>query len=58
MLRYDGKDMSDVLFDKGPTKHKFLWLYGGADADGSRACRFGKYKAHWKTGPGLGGCEG
>jgi len=55
---YDGKDMSDVLFDKGPTKHDFLWLYQKAEPDGPSACRHGKYKAHWVTGPGLGGCTG
>lgn len=55
---YDGKDMSQVLLDKGPSKHEFLWLYGGATSDGPQACRYGKYKAHWHTAPGLGGCDG
>lgn len=53
---YDGRDMSDVLLDKGPSKHEFLWLYKGKTAP--TACRYGKYKAHWVTGPGLGGCTG
>jgi len=55
---YDGKDMSQVLFDKGPSKHEFLWLYGGASQNQPQACRHGKWKAHWQTGPGLGGCAG
>lgn len=56
---YDGKDMSALLFDKGDSLHKALFFYGGCGGkDGTpTALRFGKYKAHWCTGPGLGGCK-
>jgi arylsulfatase A len=62
---YDGRDMSDVLLgtNGGKSKHTFLFFYGGA-GDGGRggskgptAVRHGKYKAHWGTGPGLGGAK-
>eukprot|EP00656_Telonema_subtile_P054361 TRINITY_DN8111_c0_g1_i1.p1 TRINITY_DN8111_c0_g1~~TRINITY_DN8111_c0_g1_i1.p1 ORF type:complete len:550 (-),score=140.29 TRINITY_DN8111_c0_g1_i1:222-1871(-) len=55
---YDGKNMAQVLLDQGPSKHEFLWLYGSATSDGPQACRYGQYKAHWHTAPGLGGCDG
>lgn len=62
---YDGKDMSDVLLDRngGQSKHEFLFFYGGAGngrlggEKGPTALRYGRYKAHWATGPGLGGCQ-
>jgi len=54
----DGRDMSPVLFDKGPSQHDVLFFYGANDdRKMPSAARYGKYKAHWVTGPGLGGCE-
>jgi len=55
---YDGRDMSDVLFEPfGKSKHEFLFHYGGCAEGGAPAtCRHGPWKAHWCTGPGLGGC--
>ncbi len=59
----DGRDMSGVLMDKGKSKHEFLFFYGGCGGPekgtkGPSAVRYGKYKAHFCTGPGLGGCDG
>jgi arylsulfatase A-like enzyme len=57
---YDGRDMSDILFNTngGKSKHAFLFMYGGcAKGGGPSAVRFGVYKAYWCTGPGLGGCK-
>eukprot|EP00051_Salpingoeca_urceolata_P019388 m.283015 g.283015 ORF g.283015 m.283015 type:complete len:565 (+) comp19410_c1_seq1:371-2065(+) len=54
---YDGQDMTPVLMGE-KSKHEFLWLYGGAGKDKPAAVRWGEYKAHWVTGPGLGGCDG
>ena len=59
----DGKDQSDVLFDKngGKSKHEFLFFYGlhGCQSwKGPPAVRYGPYKAHFSTTPGLSGCEG
>jgi len=55
---YDGRDMSEVLFnDEGASPHEFLFFYGGCARQGTPgAARWGKWKAHWCTGPGLGGC--
>jgi arylsulfatase A len=60
---FDGRDGTDVLLgtNGGKSKHECLFFYGGAAGgagpsaascvvDGKR------YKAHWATGPGLGGC--
>lgn len=57
-VAYDGRDMSDVLFkSNGKSKHDFLFHYGGCAKNGAPAtCRHGPWKAHWCTGPGLGGC--
>ncbi len=55
---YDGRDMTSLLVDeRGRSRHEFLFFYGGA-AGRSRpsAARWGPYKAHWATGPGIGGC--
>merc|ERR1719247_1937578 len=58
---YDGRDMSDVLLkDDGKSKHDVLFFYGGARTEthgGPSAARMGCWKAHWGTGPGLGGCK-
>eukprot|EP00054_Salpingoeca_dolichothecata_P012819 m.71181 g.71181 ORF g.71181 m.71181 type:complete len:554 (+) comp20142_c0_seq1:29-1690(+) len=51
----DGRDMSPVIFDKGPSNHEVLFFYGGAGNPG--AARMGPWKAHWATAPGLGGCH-
>jgi|EP01046_Picozoa_sp_COSAG06_P012379 hypothetical protein len=57
---YDGKDMSDVLLKPdGKSKHEVLFFYGGAKTStpgGPSAARMGCWKAHWGTGPGMGGC--
>jgi len=54
---YDGKDASDVwLKDDGKSPHDFLFFYKNNNQPPS-AARHGPYKAHWKTGPGLGGCK-
>lgn len=55
---YDGRDASQVMLKGGKTKYDFLWFYGGA-AGGKKpsAVRYGPYKAHFATGPGLGGCS-
>lgn len=54
----DGRDMSPVLFDKGPSKHDVLFFYGANDARKMpSAARYGRYKAHWVTAPGIGGCK-
>jgi len=57
---YDGKDMLDVLLnDDGKSKHEHLFFYGGASCDnvkGPSAMRYERYKIHFATGPGLGGC--
>lgn len=61
---YDGKDMSDILLDKGTSLHNDgLFFYGGGGAAGCNwtgpsAMRYGAYKAHFETGPGLSGCKG
>jgi arylsulfatase A len=56
-VTYDGRDMSDVLFKGGKSKHEFLFHYGGCSNNTYPAtCRHGPWKAHWCTGPGLGGC--
>jgi arylsulfatase A len=54
---YDGKDMSDVILQaKGKSKHDFLFFYGGCGGHAKpSSVRHGKWKAHWCTGPGLGG---
>jgi len=54
---YDGRDMSSVLLTStGKSAHKFLFFYGGCmgmDGDnGPSAVRYGKWKAHFCTGPG------
>jgi arylsulfatase A len=55
---YDGRDMSDVILNKdGKSKHDFLFHYGACQKGNAPATvRHGKWKAHWCTGPGLGGC--
>jgi arylsulfatase A len=55
---YDGRDMSDVLLKaQGQSKHEFLFHYGACAKNGAPATvRHGAWKAHWCTGPGLGGC--
>lgn len=57
---YDGKDMAEVLLRQdGRSKHEFLFFYGGcaATGQGPSAVRHGQWKAHFCTGPGLGGCK-
>lgn len=54
---YDGKDMSDVLFnDKGKSLHDVLFFYKGGDHPPS-AARMGCWKAHWATASGMGPCS-
>jgi arylsulfatase A-like enzyme len=56
---YDGKDFSSILFDpNGKSGHEVLFFYGGANGIAlPSAARYGAYKAHWVTGPGLGACD-
>lgn len=55
---YDGKDMTPVLMGTGNSAHTTLFFYGGACGSKTpSAARHGRYKAHWCTGPGLGGCS-
>ena len=61
---YDGKDMLPILLDTGTSEHNDgLFFYGGGGAvackwTGPSAMRYGAYKAHFETGPGLSGCTG
>lgn len=70
---FDGRDMSQVLLARdGRSAHEFLFIYGAdckaglcsggggncAKDGGPAAVRYGRWKAHWCTGPGLGGCDG
>jgi arylsulfatase A len=65
---YDGRDMADVLLTENATSpHEFLFFYGSCHLDFQNysaqanrsfavtAVRHGSYKAHFCTGPGLGG---
>jgi polygalacturonase len=56
---YDGRDMSAVLLQpQGRSLHNILWIFGSSRPnDGPAAARMGRWKAHWITGPGLGGCS-
>lgn len=59
-LTYDGRDMSKILLDKGKSQHETLFFYGGGGGcnwRGPSAMRYGEYKAHFSTGPGLSGCK-
>eukprot|EP00055_Hartaetosiga_balthica_P000690 m.137228 g.137228 ORF g.137228 m.137228 type:complete len:580 (+) comp11468_c0_seq1:204-1943(+) len=55
---YDGKDATDVWFGEngGKSPHEFLFFYNDAFQPPS-AVRYGSYKAHFRTSPGLGGCS-
>jgi len=59
---YDGRDAYEILTtEDGKSRHDFLFFYGGASCAGVKgpsAVRFGTYKAHFATGPGLSGCDG
>jgi len=55
---YDGRSMVPLLLHDEPSAHEMLFFYGGAA--GSKvpsAARYGPFKAHWATGPGLSGCK-
>jgi arylsulfatase A len=66
---YDGRDMTDILLtENGTSKHEFLFFYGNCHLNFTNysqsptnysyaitAVRHGSYKAHFCTGPGLGG---
>jgi len=55
---YDGKSMVPLLLHDKPSAHDLLWFYGGAAGSGvPSAARYGPFKAHWATGPGLSGCK-
>ena len=52
--------MSPILLqDAGKSQHEVLFFYGGAQLGNTRpsAARYGPFKAHFATGPGLSGCE-
>jgi hypothetical protein len=60
---YDGRDARDVILgtNSGLSKHVCLFFYGGAagtKTPSAASCVVAgrRYKAHWATGPGLGGC--
>ena len=58
---YDGVDAVDVLLKpRGKSKREILWIYSPTymwPADlGPSAARMGRWKAHWATDTGLGGC--
>jgi len=55
----DGRSARDVLLSpSGQSRHHVLFFYGGPDGQATpSAARYGPYKAHWATGPGLGGCK-
>jgi hypothetical protein len=62
VTRCGWEDASGILYG-GASRHSCLFFYGGAASKrngkpGPSAARCGKWKAHWATGPGLGGCEG
>ena len=57
---YDGRDMSDVLLtDGGRSRHDVVFIYSQDPPPdrGPAAARMGRWKAHWSTMPGLGGCS-
>lgn len=49
--------------DTGKSAHDILFFYGGHGSTYDHgvaypyAARLGRFKAHWRTGPGLGGCK-
>eukprot|EP01052_Picozoa_sp_SAG31_P050440 SAG31_NODE_11508_length_1022_cov_1.815818_2_plen_151_part_00 len=57
---YDGRDMRDVLLKPtGKSLHTeplFLYATSSPNLVGPAAARYGRWKAHWYTSPGLGGC--
>jgi len=57
--KYDGRSIVDVLLhEEAPSPHTSLFFYGGAAGKlQPSAARYGPYKAHWATGPGLSGCK-
>jgi len=56
---YDGKSMLPLLLHDQPSAHAVLFFYGGGGLGNKKpsAARYGPWKAHWATGPGLGGCD-
>eukprot|EP01060_Flectonema_neradi_P024603 TRINITY_DN33525_c0_g1_i1.p1 TRINITY_DN33525_c0_g1~~TRINITY_DN33525_c0_g1_i1.p1 ORF type:complete len:558 (+),score=114.15 TRINITY_DN33525_c0_g1_i1:38-1675(+) len=60
---FDGKDMSDILLnDTAVSSHEVLFFYpygsNPCGGKGPTAARYGKYKAHFASGPGIFGCTG
>ena len=54
---YDGRSMLGVLLNESSSAHEVLFFYGGVNgAAKPSAARYGPFKAHWATGPGLSGC--
>lgn len=51
---YDGRNMMPVLLG-GKSDHEFLFFYKQPDVPS--AVRYGKWKAHFTTSPGIGGCQ-
>jgi len=57
-LNLDGISMVDVILHGAPTKHEFLFFYHRSRVGNqTTAVRYGKYKAHFATTPGIGGCD-
>jgi len=53
----DGKSMLPVILDDEPSQHEFLWHYQiEKSQEGPTAVRYGPYKAHFVTFPGIGNC--
>lgn len=50
-VAYDGHDLKSVLFDGGALPERPFFYYRGTDVF---ACRFGEWKAHFRTQPGYG----
>jgi arylsulfatase A-like enzyme len=54
---YDGRSMVPLLTKDEASAHDILFFYGGAAGQKTpSAARYGPFKAHWATGPGLSGC--
>lgn len=56
----DGVDALPIFNDTAHSHRPVLFFYGGASCvkGAPSAARMGPFKAHWATGPGLGGCVG
>ena len=58
----DGRSMVPILLNESQSQHDVLFFYAIKADDGTGlyapiAARHGPFKAHWRTGPGIGGCD-